>query len=237
MIYCATLDIFSLFFLQLSRLLPHTLPFLRHPAVERVAPHLQLSCCGAHTHAFFKEVACQLFLSRHLVAEIFAASDASQSHAFGLLARQCLFGALRDEVALDLCRQSEGKGEHLALYVVAQTISVLHGPHAAFLLHAQAQYLHDHEERTPQSRQFGTDDEIAAFHSSEQRAESSVAIVACAADALFYPSVDVHQLLCAKTLDLKALVLYRLLVCAHSDVSVNHGLFWPNLPNKCDVCK
>ena len=160
MVYCATLDIFSFFFLQLSFLLPHPFPFLRHPAVEGVAPHLQLSCCGAHTHTFFKEVARQLLLARHLVAAVLAASDASQP------------------------------GE------------------------------------------FGVNDEIAAFHSSEQRAEPPVAIVAGAADALFYPSVDAHHLLCAKTLDLKALVLYRLLVCAHSDVSVYHGLFLTKFTKK-----
>lgn len=54
--------------------------------------------------------------------------------------------SLTDKVALNLCRQAEGKGEDIALDVIAEAVVVFDGPHTAFLGHANIQYLHNHKQ-------------------------------------------------------------------------------------------
>ncbi|ETK09565.1 hypothetical protein T231_09045 [Tannerella sp. oral taxon BU063 isolate Cell 6/7/9] len=68
---------------------------------------------------------------------------------FGLFTCQRFAGALADQVALDLGRESEGEGEHLALYVFAQPIVVLDGPHTTLLRHADVEDLHNHKQVAP----------------------------------------------------------------------------------------
>lgn len=49
-------------------------------------------------------------------------------------------------------RQSEGKGEHIALDVVAEAIAVFDGPHTTLLGHADVEDLHDHKQVAAKAR-------------------------------------------------------------------------------------
>ena len=51
-----------------------------------------------------------------------------------------------------LSRQSEGKGEHFALDVVAEVIAVFDGPHTTLLGHADVEDLHDHKQVAAKAR-------------------------------------------------------------------------------------
>ena len=50
---------------------------------------------------------------------------------------------------------------HLALDVIPETVIVLDGPDTTLPDHADIQYLHDHEQVPPQTRKFGTDEQIS----------------------------------------------------------------------------
>ena len=147
---------------------------------------------------------------------------AAQHHALGTAARQGFAGALTDEVALDLGRESESKGQHLALDVLAQPIVVFDRPHAALLGHAEIENLHDHEEIAPQARKFAADDGVAGRHAAQQRAECPLVVGLGAADGFLDPAVDVQRVAADEGIDLEALVLDRLFVAAHADVAVSH---------------
>ena len=146
----------------------------------------------------------------------------AEHHALGPPPREGFAGALTDEVALNLGRQSEGKGQHLALNVVAQTIVVFDRPHAALLRHAEIENLHNHKEVAPQARKLAADDGVAGHHPTEQSAEGAARVGGRAADGLFDPTVDVQTVGVAKAVDLIALVFDGLLVAAHANIAVNH---------------
>lgn len=76
----------------------------------------------------------------------------SQHRTFRLLPCQGFLGSLTDKVALYLSRQSEGKGEHFALDVVAKAIAVFDGPHTTLLGHADVEDLHDHKQVAAKAR-------------------------------------------------------------------------------------
>ena len=60
-----------------------------------------------------------------------------------------------------LSRQSEGKGEHFALDVVAEAIAVFDGPHTTLLGHADVEDLHDHKQVAAKARQLTTDNDVS----------------------------------------------------------------------------
>ena len=146
----------------------------------------------------------------------------AEHHALSPPPREGFAGALTDEVALDLGREPESKGQHLALNVVAQPIVVFDRPHAALLGHAEIENLHDHEEIAPQARKFAADDGVAGRHAAQQRAECPLVVGLGAADGFLDPAVDVQRVAADEGIDLEALVLDRLFVAAHADVAVSH---------------
>lgn len=146
----------------------------------------------------------------------------AEHHTLGSPPCEGFAGALTDEVALDLGRQTEGKGQHLALNVVAQTIVVFDRPHATLLRHAEVENLHNHKEVAPQARELTANDGVAGHHAAEQSAEGATRVGRRAADGFFDPTVDVHTVGVAKAVDLIALVFDGLLVAAHADIAVNH---------------
>ncbi len=153
-----------------------------------------------------------------------SALGATQRDSLLALACQRLFGALRDEVTLYLRRQAEGKRQHFALYVVSEAVVVLYRPHLTVLAHAVVEYLHNHKQVAPEPREFGTDDDVVLLHLSEQSPQRTLVVVPCAADSFFYPAVDWQVLFVCKTLNFKALVLYRLLVGRDTNISIYHRL-------------
>ena len=141
--------------------------------------------------------------------------------SLGLFAGEGFLCALADEVALDFCGQAEC--ENFAGDVVSEPVVVLDGPDAAAAHHADIEYLHDHEQVAPETRQLGTYDEVAAADSAEKFSQSPDRPVLGATDGLLYPSVDGNALPVAELEDLKSLILNCLLVAAHSDVSEIHN--------------
>ena len=65
-----------------------------------------------------------------------AAFRPTQAHSFCFFAGQSLLGPLADQIALDLGRKSECKGQHLALNVFTEPVIVLDCPYLALFVHA-----------------------------------------------------------------------------------------------------
>lgn len=143
--------------------------------------------------------------------------------SLGLFAGEGFLGALADEVALDFGGQAERECENFAGDVVAEPVVVLDGPDAAAAHHADIEYLHDHEQVAPETRQLGTYDEVAAADSAEKFPQTPDRPVLGATDSLLYPAIDGNALPVAELEDLKSLILNCLLVAAHSDVSEIHN--------------
>ena len=148
----------------------------------------------------------------------------AECHSFVPFALESFDGALADEVAFDFRREPEGEGQHLALDVIAEAVSVLDGPHPTVLGHTYEQYFHYHEQVPAEPRELGADYHIAFSDVAEKLAQRTFIVTFCAADGFFYPSVDGHRLFGAEVIDFKPLVLDSLLVAAYSDVPVNHIL-------------
>lgn len=146
----------------------------------------------------------------------------AEHDSLGLFAGEGFLGALADEVALDFGGQAECECENFAGDVVAEPVVVLDGPDAAAAHHADIEYLHDHEQVAPETRQLGAYDEVAAADSAEKFSQSPDRPVLGAADGLLYPAVDGNALPVAELENFKSLILNCLLVTAHSDVSEIH---------------
>ena len=154
------------------------------------------------------------------MAGIPASRSSSKFLPFSLLARQSLLGPLTDQVSFNLCRQTEGKCQHLALDVIPEAVIVLDGPDTTLPDHADIQYLHDHEQIPSQTREFGTDDQITLTHTLKQPPELPFGVALRAAYGFFYPAVDLYPLTTAEIGDFKSLILYGLLVTADAYVTV-----------------
>lgn len=148
---------------------------------------------------------------------------AAEHDSLRLFAGEGFLGALADEVALDFGGQAERECENFAGDVVAEPVVVLDGPDSAAAHHADIEYLHDHEQVAPETRQFGTYDEVAAADFAEKFSQTPDRPVLGAADGLFYPAVDGDALPVAELENFKSLILNCLLVTAHSDVSEIHN--------------
>lgn len=155
---------------------------------------------------------------------VLAPFHSAKFNSLRLLPCQSLFGALADKVALYFCRQSEGKGEDLALDVIAQTVVVLDGPYAALFRHADVENLHNHKEVAAETREFSADDEVVLLYFAEQLAKLPLGVCLGAADGFLYPTVNHEILSLAEVVDFETLVLHCLLVATYSDVSVYHAI-------------
>ena len=83
-----------------------------------------------------------------------------QDNALRTLAGERLLRPLRNEIALDLRRETECKRQNLRLNVFAKAIVVLDRPDLALLRHAEVEDLHDHEEVASEAREFRADNEV-----------------------------------------------------------------------------
>lgn len=155
--------------------------------------------------------------------------------------RQHAYNSLKDETLWDFARHGDAKAlsvlyrRHYDLMfnfglkyvrdedVVAEPVVVLDGPDSAAAHHADIEYLHDHEQVAPETRQLGTYDEVAAADFAEEFSQTPDRPVLGAADGLFYPAVDGDALPVAELENFKSLILNCLLVTAHSDVSEIHN--------------
>ncbi len=146
----------------------------------------------------------------------------AERDAFRLPAGERFLCPLTDEVALDFGGQTEGKGENLALDVLAEAVVVLDCPDFAFAGHADVQNLHNHEKVPAEPRQLRADYQVVLLNPLQQLPELPLAVGLRAADGLLNPAVDVQVLTRTEIGNLKPLVLDGLLVAAHSDVSINH---------------
>lgn len=154
----------------------------------------------------------------------FAAFRPAQDFPLGFFSRKGLFGSLAYEVALYFGAQPEGEGQHLALYVVAETVVVLDGPYLAILFHAKAQDFHDHEQASPQTGKFGTDYDVVFANPVEQVAKFPFVVVFSSRNRFFNPTVDAKTFIFAESAYFETLVFNGLAVAAHPNVSVNHSV-------------
>lgn len=146
----------------------------------------------------------------------------AEHDSLGLFAGEGFLCALADEVALDFGGQAECECENFAGDVVAEPVVVLDGPDAAAAHHADVEYLHDHEQVAPETRQLGTYDEVA-LRTLRRSFPSRLTDQSLVPDSLFYPAVYGNALPVAELENFKSLILNCLLVTAHSDVSEIHN--------------
>lgn len=132
-----------------------------------------------------------------------------------------LFSSLADKVSLNLCRKPKGKSQHFALDVITKAVVVLDSPHTAFLCHADVQNLHNHKEIPTQPRQLATNDDVVLVHLLQEVSELPLGIVLRTADSLLYPVFNLQFVILTELVNLKTLVLHRLLVATHSNVPVD----------------
>ena len=150
---------------------------------------------------------------------------ATENYALGLFAGESFLGALADEVAFDFGGETERECENFAGDVIAETVVVFDRPDAAATHHADIENFHDHEQVTTESGKFGTDNKITAPHLFKKFPKTPDRPVFGPADGLLYPAVDGDVMQSAELENLEALILYSLLVTAHSDVSVIHNTY------------
>ena len=140
--------------------------------MERIAVAVELDCNPVDRCSVVQFVADELVVAvQHMLCLACLCSVWSPyMSAFGFQACQRIACTLADEVALDLCGESEGERQHLGLKIIAQTVTVLDRPYTATAPHAQTQDLHNHVQRTPQTAELATDDQVAFFRPLEQLA-------------------------------------------------------------------
>ena len=142
---------------------------------------------------------------------------ATENYTLSLFAGESLLRALTDEIALDFSGKTEREGKNLAGDIITKPVVVLNRP--------DIENLHDHEQVTAESGKFGTNNEIAAPYFAEKLSKTPDGPVLGSAYRLLYPAVDGDVMQTAELENLEALILYSLLVTAHSDVSVIHNTY------------
>ena len=142
--------------------------------------------------------------------------------AFRPYPRQGLFRSLADEVTFYLRREPESKSQHFGLYVIAEPVAVLNRPDQTPFVHAITEDLHDHVQVTPQTAQLTTDDQIALPQMLEQLTQASFGIMLCTGNGLLDPSSQLYSFSRTELTNLKPLVLDRLMVRTHSNISICH---------------
>ena len=150
---------------------------------------------------------------------------ATENYTLSLFAGESLLGALTDEIALDFGGKTERESEDFAGDVITEPVVVLDCPDTTASSHADIENLHDHEQVTTESGKFGTDNKITAPHLFKKLPKTPDGPVFGPADGLLYPAVDGDVMQTAELENLEALILYSLLVTAHSDVSVIHNTY------------
>lgn len=150
---------------------------------------------------------------------------ATENYTLSLFAGESLLGALTDEIALDFGGKTERECEDLAGDIITKPVVVLNRPDTTAASHADIENLHDHEQVTAESGKFGTDNKITAPHLFKKLPKTPDGPVFGPADGLLYPAVDSYDMPFAELENLEALILYSLLVTAHSDVSVIHNTY------------
>ena len=150
---------------------------------------------------------------------------ATENYTLSLFAGESLLGALTDEIALDFGGKTERESEDFAGDVITEPVVVLDCPDTTATSHADIENLHDHEQVTTESGKFGTDNKITAPHLFKKLPKTPDGPIFGPADGLLYPAVDGDVMQTAELENLEALILYSLLVTAHSDVSVIHNIY------------
>ena len=158
---------------------------------------------------------------------------ATENYTLSLFAGESLLGALTDEIALDFGGKTERECEDFAGDVITESVVVLNRPDTTAASHADIENLHDHEQVTAESGKFGTNNEIAAPYFAEKFPKTPDGPVFGPADGLLYPAVDGDVMQTAELENLEALILYSLLVTAHSDVSVIHNTYSTIITTSC----
>ena len=145
----------------------------------------------------------------------------AQFYALGLLPGKGFPGALADELSFYLGTDAEGEGKNLAGNVIAQAVVVFNRPDLCADFHAVIEYGHDHEEGAAKAADFRTDDDVVFPHTFQQLAQAALVYLFGAADGLADPFVHLQVVFLAESFDFVALVLDRLAVSTHSDISIN----------------
>ena len=150
---------------------------------------------------------------------------ATENYTLSLFAGESFLRALTDKIALDFGGETERECEDFAGDVITEPVVVLDCPDTTAPSHADIENLHDHEQVTTESGKFGTDNKITAPHLFKKFPKTPDGPVFGPADGLLYPTVYGDVMQSAELENLEALILYSLLVTAHSDVSVIHNTY------------
>ena len=146
----------------------------------------------------------------------------AQPHALGLLPGQRLAGTRGNELPLNRGRYPEGKSQHLSLDSIAQPIPFLDGPNSAPLLQTGVQNIDNHEKTAPQTRQFGTDNQISHPYPAQQLPQLTFIGRRRSRNCFTNPPINGQLVLLTELKDLIALVLQRLPVGGDTDLPINH---------------
>ena len=157
----------------------------------------------------------------------------TEDDTLGLFAGESFLRALTDKIALDFGGKTECEGKNLAGDIITKPVVVLNRPDTTAASHADIENLHDHEQVTAESGKFGTNNEIAAPYFAEKLSKTPDGPVLGSAYRLLYPAVDGDVMQTAELENLEALILYSLLVTAHSDVSVIHNTYSTIITTSC----
>lgn len=147
-----------------------------------------------------------------------------ENDALGPFASKSFLGPLAYEVALNLCREAKCECKDFARDVVSKPITLFDSPDTTALVHADIEYLHDHEEVPPEAGKLGTDDDVTLFDFVEQGAQEPSLECSGAADGLVYPAVYGDAFSAAELQYFESLILDCLLVAADPYVAVVHNL-------------
>ncbi len=191
--------------------------------VEDSARDLVFAADVRDRDALFQHVE-HLFLVVDQSLELDSASDgSSDADSFGFFECECLFGSERDEVVLDLGDESEGEGQHLAVDVVVEGVSVFGAVDGDLFLHAGVQDRHDVEECSAEPGEFGDDERVALFEPSDECTEPSFGTFRFPADNFGDPFVDGDPSFFGEFRDFELLIFEMLFFGADSQISDNHS--------------
>ena len=191
-------------------------------SVQGTAADIELFGCLGLVVCAHQRVSQYGMLAFELVVPPQCSPGPPQSFPLGLQPVEGFLGPLAYELPLYLGTQAEGKGQHLTLDVIPQTVIVLYRPHLTLLRHADVQDFHNHKEVSAQTRQFTAYNDVIFSYPFQEDTQLPFCVVLCPTDGFLYPVVNLQLIVPAKPVDFVALVFHRLPVAAHSDVTVDH---------------
>ena len=165
----------------------------------------------------------KVFVGHEDVAFGCDAFGAAKVDTVGAAGGQGFFGAHGNEVALDLCYQTEGEAEDLAVDAVVELVFLFGGVYIDALLDADAHDFHDVSEGTTKARNLCNYQGIPSSEMPEHPAEFPQPHITLTAHHLCYPFIYRPAIYRCESLDFVLLIFNMLFFSADSYVTDNHS--------------